>query len=240
MNTNTFKHSFLAAFCLLWLCFIPKNVSAQESPKVLGSITYFEGRVKVSNVKDSDWTQVKLKQDLFDNQVIKTSFESAVEIKWVNGSKTSIGARSKQTVASLYKNSTKNVKSKTESIWGNFLALFSTKSAESQEEGGIRRSQVMVEDSGQPDEFALEEELSFEECSKLYEEKSYLKAANAFSTFLSQQPMHPKAKYALFARGHCYIELNNLEMARESFETFIIKYPNHDLAKSANEILEKL
>lgn len=239
MKYHLTKLGFLAAVVVLLVSQFNTVCLGQTSAKALGEITYFEGRVKLSVADSNTWAPVSLHQSVYDNQSIKTSFESAVEIKWINGSKSSIGARTQQNIASLYGNSSKNVKSKTESIWGNFLALFSEKSSESQEEGGIRRSQVLVEDTSE-DDFSFEEEMTFEKCSKLYETKSYLKAVNAFTKFLSQQPNHPKAPFALFAKGHCYIEMNNLEKARETYQDFIVKYPNHSLAKSANDILQKL
>ncbi len=241
MQHTSFKSTILAALFFVLTASFSSLSFSQDKDTALGTISYFEGSVKLSSISNpKDMSPVKLNQSVFEGQTIKTSFESAVEIKWINGSKTSIGSRSEQSIGSLYRNSKKNVKSKTESIWGNFLALFTSKSSESQEEGGIRRSQVIVDKSKENDDFAMDDELTFEACSKLYESKDYLKAANAFSTLLSQQPNHPKANFALFAKGHCFIELNNLEKAREVFQEFIVKYPNDSLAKSANDILQKL
>lgn len=204
----------------------------------VGELIYMEGIVKIAS--GQDWSPACLSQKLLSGQRIKTATDASAEIKWVNGTKTAIGPSSEQAVGDLYNRSAENVKGKTEGLWARFTKLFSSESAERQEEGGIRRSQVLLESKDDAAFSDDEEEMTFEKAASLYQEKEYLKAATAFQKLIEQQPAHSKANFALFAQGHCYVELNNVEKAKETLGRLIEKYPDDELSKEARQILEKL
>ena len=83
-------------------------------------------------------------------------------------------------------------------------------------------------------------EVKFDDAASLYKGGDFAKAANSFRLFILQKPKDPKAKFAIFAMGHCYVELNNPAKAREIFQDFIVKFPGDELIAQANEALEKI
>ncbi|MBC8043170.1 MAG: hypothetical protein IAF08_06970 [Rhizobacter sp.] len=206
----------------------------------IGEVSYLEGQVKVQ--KGAEWTAVQLKQPLFADQTIQTGSDATVEIKWTNGAKTTVEAGNKQSLASLYENSGKAVKSETQGVWASFLQLFKSKSNTKQEEGGIRRSMASVRAQPGRDElyWKADEEVAFEDASKLYDAKNYAKAVRGFGLFIEQKPKDARVKLATFAMGHCYIELNNAPKAKEVFQAFAAKYPGDELAEEARKVLAKL
>jgi TolA-binding protein len=216
------------------------QTAAAPQASSVGEVSYLEGSVKI--VTGTAAVAAKLGDQLSIEQTIQTGSDGLVEIKWTNGTKTTITASSKQPVRPLYEGSTKDVKSSTGGLWSSFLSLFKQEStAGKQETGGIRRNMAEVRSKpGKNDLYwKSDEEMTFEKASALYEAKQYAKAANALRAFLEQKPQDPKAKVARFALGHCYVELNNTASAKGTFQTFITQYPNDSLTKSAQSVLEK-
>jgi TolA-binding protein len=81
--------------------------------------------------------------------------------------------------------------------------------------------------------------------SKLFndidEKKSFEYAVEFYSLILSNYPASKEEPFALFMIG--YIEnnyLNNYEKAKEAYEKFLNKYPQHELSLSAKVELENI
>lgn len=56
-------------------------------------------------------------------------------------------------------------------------------------------------------------------------------AINTYNLITEKYPTYNKAPYCLFLKGFIYEnELNHIEKAKESYQTFLDTYPNHDLA----------
>lgn len=237
-SINNFMKKILFIAAVFVLSTTP-DVFSQAA--AIGEVNYLEGQVKVQ--KGTEWTAVQLKQPLYADQTIQTGEDATVEIKWTNGAKTTVEAGNKQSLASLYENSGKAVKSETQGVWASFLQLFKSKGGNTkQEEGGIRRSMASVRAQPGRDElyWKADEEVAFEDASKLYDAKNYAKAVRGFGLFIEQKPKDTRVKLATFAMGHCYIELNNAPKAKEVFQAFAAKYPGDELAEEARKVLAKL
>jgi TolA-binding protein len=67
------------------------------------------------------------------------------------------------------------------------------------------------------------------------------KALELYEWLIRGYPDHKRSGQALFLRGFTYDnDLHDLEKARESYQTFLDKYPNDDFASSAQFLLENL
>jgi TolA-binding protein len=219
------------------LAFLPvAMLSAQE---VIGSIIYIEGSVRIQ--KSGAWTNAQMKQQLHAGEAIETGGDGSVEIRWVNNAKTVIESGRRQDVKSLFDVSGKSAKSGADGMWANFKQIFKKGANERQTEGGIRRSMAdLNENSGKGDlYFKLDEEVNFDSASVLYQSQNYPKAAHAFRLFLEQRPKDSHARMAMFALGHCYVEMNNIPEAKRTLQTFVSTYGDDELASQARSILDK-
>lgn len=199
----------------------------------VGRITYIEGRVVINSVP------AKIGDEVFDYQIIKTHDKSVAEIQWTDGGRTQIESHSSYAIRELYEGR----KSVNPDMFAGFKKVFTTAKASARaEEGGIRRSKVLADSLPNPDQMYWKEdaEVLFETASDLYEAGNYVRAAEAFKTFLVQKPSDVRSKYALFALGHCYAAIGNTQRAREIFEKFVVRYVGDDLRPQAESILLKL
>ncbi len=211
-----------------------------QSGNPIGEITYIEGTVRLQN--NGAWAPAQMKQKVYAGQTIETGNDGSVEIRWVNSSKTVVEGARRQAVQSLFENSGKNVKNGSDGFWTSFKGLLKNKNGgDKQQEGGIRRSEVEVK--AQPSRndmyWKVDEEVSFETGAGYYESQDYPKAARAFRLFLEQRPKDPRAKLAMFALGHCYVEMNNIADAKEMFKQFNEKYPDDELTEQSRQMLAK-
>ncbi len=92
--------------------------------------------------------------------------------------------------------------------------------------------------------------LAYLEMAKLYhgkaiknisEKQAYLKAVEYYQTVNEKYPQLPEAPGALFMSGFLQAnEINDLEAARITYQKFLDKYPDDELAPSAQSELENL
>jgi len=69
----------------------------------------------------------------------------------------------------------------------------------------------------------------------------YREAVEAFHKIESKYPDYSKLDICIFLQGNIYeTELKNLEKARDYYELFLQKYPNHPLSKDIKVLLENL
>ncbi len=228
----------LASVILCVIGLLPASrVLAQE---VVGNIIYLEGAIRVQ--QSGKWGNAQIKQQLHQGDAIETGSDGSVEIKWVNGSRTTLEAGRRQDINSLFASSGKNAKSSSEGMWASFKQMFKKGANERQSEGGIRRAMAdLNENAGKGDlYFKLDPEVNFDSASALYQNQQYPKAAQAFRLFLEQRPKDPHARMAMFALGHCYVEMNNIPDAKRTLQSFVEKYGDDELASQARALLEKL
>ena len=210
-----------------------------QSGNPIGEITYVEGTVRLQN--NGAWAPAQMKQKVYAGQTIETGTDGSVEIRWTNSSKTVVEGARRQAVQALFENSGKNVKSGSDGFWTSFKGLLKNKNNDKQQEGGIRRSEVEVKSQPTRNDmyWKVDEEVSFETAAGYYESQEYPKAARAFRLFLEQRPKDPRAKLAMFALGHCYVEMNNIGEAKEMFKQFTEKYPDDELVEQSRQMLAK-
>ena len=225
---------------ILFLGFIALGSFAQSDTTTVGSIAYYEGKVELG--KEPNWVRAKIKGQVKRNQWIKTSAESMVEIKWLNGTTSLVGPNSKVEVKVLAQASKSNSKTSTEGVFGDFMNVFKTGSGNTKsEEGGIRRDDADT-DQSEPDEIYWKREgiISFDQAFSVYEQKSYSQAIPGLHAYIDQNPKADNTKFAYFALGHCYIMANNPIKARDIFKSFVIIYANDPLKADAEKVLELL
>ncbi len=71
--------------------------------------------------------------------------------------------------------------------------------------------------------------------------ENYNKAIELYQNIMTHMPQHKRASTALFMTGFIYAnDLNQLDKAKETYETFLQKYPNDELAESAKMELANL
>lgn len=71
--------------------------------------------------------------------------------------------------------------------------------------------------------------------------KQSLRAVVLFNKFYQKYPNDKKAPYALFLKGFVYeTQLSDFFKARESYETFIARYPQHQLGATVQFSLDNL
>ncbi len=71
--------------------------------------------------------------------------------------------------------------------------------------------------------------------------KKYQKAIDTYETIYSKYNSFEKAPHSLFLMGFSYEnDLKNNDKAKSSYEQFLSKYPNHDLAKDVKFSLDNL
>jgi TolA-binding protein len=77
--------------------------------------------------------------------------------------------------------------------------------------------------------------------SNISEIESYQKAANTFREVFNKYPNDKKAPMALFLSGFILAnDLRNYEAATSTYNLFLQKYPDHELAASAKEELDNM
>jgi len=57
------------------------------------------------------------------------------------------------------------------------------------------------------------------------------KAIDKLEQLRQEYPEHEKAPFALFTQGFMYQKLNQLDQARAKYESFLEKYPDHEMAR---------
>lgn len=57
------------------------------------------------------------------------------------------------------------------------------------------------------------------------------KAIDRLEQLRNEYPEHERTPFALFTQGFMYQKLDQTDLAREKYETFLDKYPDHELAK---------
>jgi TolA-binding protein len=68
--------------------------------------------------------------------------------------------------------------------------------------------------------------------------KRYEDAINMFSKVEANYPNHERAPTALFMKAFTYEEnLRNSELAKKSYEEFLVKYPNHELTEQVKQLI---
>jgi len=215
---------------------------AQNNEKeTLGTLIYFEGEVKVS--KNDTLKDAAINQKVGEGDLIRTGNEATAEIRWNGGIKTVIGPNSEQDIASLFNSVDEDLKSNTQNIWSDFRNLFTSKSSETtQEEGGIRRSKAEVDEAAAPNELYWKkiEEVSYADAANEYNNENYVKSIKLFETYLEQKPNAENVNFALFALGHSYVELNNIEKAEEVFQKLENDFPDDPLAVKAEQFLNSI
>lgn len=233
--TNHFIFRFASGLFLSLL--FTAGLAVAQNP--VGEITYMEGTVRIQN--NGAWAPAQMKMKVAIGQNIETGSDGSVEIRWTNSSKTVLEGSRRQAIKELFENSGKNVKSGSEGFFTSFKTLFKNKGADKQQEGGIRRNEVEVKaQPGRNDVYwKSDEEASFETGSNFYEAQDYPKAARTFRLFLEQRPKDPRAHLAMFALGHCYLEMNNLPEAKVVFSQFADKFPEDELVEQSKQLLAK-
>lgn len=72
-------------------------------------------------------------------------------------------------------------------------------------------------------------------------QRQYAKAVELYGRIENEFSSHPRAPQALFMQAFTYDEnLGQLETAREKYQQFIAKYPQHDFADDAQVMLDNL
>lgn len=69
------------------------------------------------------------------------------------------------------------------------------------------------------------------------------KAINYYQQLVDKHPDHERAPFALFTQAFVYEnnrQLKDLELAESKYEAFLEQYPDHELAKDAEQSLEYL
>ena len=75
----------------------------------------------------------------------------------------------------------------------------------------------------------------------LTEDQSFKQAISYYESVYNNFPEDSNAPNAMFMSAFLYAnELENLEMARERYELFMQKYPDHEMAASAQAELDNL
>lgn len=74
----------------------------------------------------------------------------------------------------------------------------------------------------------------FEQAKKYQEESKFIEAAAAYDELVKKYPESHNAPQCLFMVGYLHANhLGDMKKAREAYELFLEKYPNHALVKDA-------
>jgi TolA-binding protein len=74
----------------------------------------------------------------------------------------------------------------------------------------------------------------FEQAKKYQEESKFTEATVAYEDLVKKYPESRNAPQCLFMVGYLYANhLGNMEKARQAYQLFLEKYPNHALVKDA-------
>lgn len=230
---------------LLLACALPFATVAQDGASgstnaKVGTLVYFEGSVEVK-ADGETWSSATIEQALRRGQMVRTGPTASAEIKWQNGTASTIGPQTTQKVGPLYDKIASASSSEGGGVVDDFVELFEGESSSSSDVGGIRRASVETDTPG-PGELYWKtfEEVSFADAQTLFQDGNYTKAARKFHLFLQQHPEHTKAPKAKLGMGLCYLKLNNPTQARSAFETLVADHPDVPLADRARKMLDQL
>lgn len=94
------------------------------------------------------------------------------------------------------------------------------------------------------DEFpadSLAPEYLFKEAELTRSLKQFDKSISIWQNIMDKYPNYAKTPHCLFLQGFVYEnDMNNVEKAREKYNLFLEKYPNHELAKDVNFSISNL
>lgn len=217
----------------------PSGVQAQS--EVIGTLTFFQGRVMI--FVDDEWRQATINLPLTASRRIQTGPASQAEIEWRTGDTSVIGSNESHTIEALYVAFQQSSSRQTEGIFNRFRSMFRGELADArQAEGGIRRDRVELERKPNPNElfWYVDAPVDIADAFELYDEGEYRQALLLLTLFTEQQPRSQRMREALFMMGHCFIELNNIPQARETFNRIVSLFPGEPIAAEAREVLQQL
>lgn len=217
----------------------PAGIQAQT--EVIGTLTFFQGRVMI--FIDDDWRPATINLPLTPNRRIQTGPASQAEIEWRTGDRTVIGSNESHSLEALYVSFQQSSSRQTEGVFNRFRSMFRGELADArQAEGGIRRDRVELERKPSPDElfWYQDPQVDIADAFELYDSGEYREALLLLTLFAEQQPRSQHMRQALFMMGHCFIELNNIPQARETFNRVVSLFPGEPIAAEAREVLQQL
>jgi hypothetical protein len=230
---------------VILLFFLPLCAHAQgntdASTSQVGTLVYFEGSVEVK-AQGGSWAAATIEQSLRGDQSLRTGPKATAEIKWQNGSTTTIGPQTTQKLGPLYETVAAQSGQGSDGLVGKFVELFEGESQSGNEVGGVRRASVEMEETPGPGEVYWKtfDEVSFADAQQAFQEKNYAAATQNFHLFLQQHPDHPQAPKAKLGMGLSYLKLNNPEQARSALESLVADHPDDPLAERGRQILDNL
>lgn len=224
---------------------LPLSATAQSggdgsSTAEVGTLIYFEGSVEIKGA-EGVWSSATIEQTLQANQTLRTGPTATAEIKWKNGTESTIGPQTTQKIGPLYKDIASQ-SGGSDGVVGKFVELFQGESESSGDVGGIRRAAVEMDETPGPGEVYWKtfEEVSFAEAQKQFRQENYATAARKFHLFLQQHPDHTQAPKAKLGIGLSYLKLNNPSQARTALESLVSDHPDDPLAERAKQILDRM
>lgn len=234
------RYSVLALLVSLVLS-LPVHAQNGNATAEVGTLIYFEGSVEVKAAQGA-WSAATIEQSLRANQLIRTGPTATAEIKWKNGTESTIGPQTTQKLGPLYKKVAAQAGSGSDGLVGKFVELFQGESESSSDVGGIRRASVELEETPGPGEVYWKtfEEVSFAEAQEQFQQENYGTAARKFHLFLQQHPEHTQAPKAKLGMGLSYLKLNNPQQARSALESLVSDHPDDPLAERAKQILDRM
>jgi len=236
------RHSIVALLLAVSLPLLTYAQSSTTGSSKVGEVVYFEGSVEVKTTEGT-WKTAKIGQPLRRSQQIRTGSAASAEVKWQNGTKSTIGPQATQEVGGLYDKVASQSAQNSDGIVGKFVDLFQgTSTSSSNDVGGIRRASVEMDEHSGPGELYWKtfEEVSFEEAQKEFRNEKYAVAAQKFHLFLQQNADHPNAAKAKLGMGLAYLKLNNPTQARSALESVVTDHPESSLADRARKILDRM
>ncbi|MCC5932850.1 MAG: tetratricopeptide repeat protein [Candidatus Cyclonatronum sp.] len=219
----------------------PPPGGTQVQTEVIGTLSFFQGRVMI--FVDDEWRPATINLPLTASRRIQTGPASQAEIEWRTGDTTVIGSNEMHSLEALYVAFQQSSSRQTEGVFSRFRSMFRGEIADSrQAEGGIRRDRAEVERKPSPGELYWYEDpqVDIADIFELYDSGEYRQALAKLSLFTEQQPRSPFMREALFMMGHCFIELNNIPQARETFNRIVTLFPGEAISAEAREVLQQL
>lgn len=237
-------HSGLLA-CLLVLLSAPpvlaQSTSDQEqADSLLGRLVYYSGTVQVKT-SETDWGGAQLEQAVRRTHTLRTGPKARAEIEWKNGTTTTVGPSSTQSVGRLYDAAREQSKA-SKGLISEFMELFQGETSGDDDVGGIRRGEVETESHAGAGELYWKtvEPVAFADAQESFRQGDYATAVRQFHLFLQQNPDHPDADRARLGMGLSYLRLNNPTKARSAFRAIVSEHPDSPIADRARTLLEEL
>lgn len=229
--------AILLPFVLPFLGYAQNGTSSAQ----IGTLVYFEGSVEIKSAEGS-WAEATIEQALRRNQQLRTGPAASAEIKWQNGTKSTVGPQSTQKVGVLYDAVASGSGESDDGIVSKFVDLFEGQNTSSGDVGGIRRASVEMDAHSGPGELYWKtfEEVSFTDAQKQFQKQNYAVAARKFHLFLQQQPDHPSAPKAKLGMGLSYLKLNNPTQARSALQSLVSDHPEDPLTDRARKVLDRM